>query len=225
MTHSNTTYPQVAYDFVKNQIVNLHYKPGEYVTDTQIAGQLSISRTPVREAFLRLEKEGLLVYEPRRGWKVYTLTLKDIHEIFDIKLAVEGMIAHKAAECQDEELRGELKVILETMETAVEADDAECWLQADIRLHAILYQMAGNERANRIINNLNDQWHRIRIGFVALHGRTRRSTREHRSFIESILAGNGDEAEQKMRAHLSLLREELVRLLVAVVLPFAEDGI
>jgi DNA-binding GntR family transcriptional regulator len=85
--------------------------------------------------------------------------------------------------------------------------------------------MAGNERANRIINNLNDQWHRIRIGFVALHGRTRRSTREHRSFIESILAGNGDEAEQKMRAHLSLLREELVRLLVAVVLPFAEDGI
>jgi len=225
MNNSNMTYPQVAYDFVKGQIVNLRYKPGEYITDTQIAGQLSISRTPVREAFLRLEKEGLLVYELRRGWKVYTLTLKDIHEIFDIKLAVEGMVARKAAECQDEALRSELKSILETMETAVEADDPDSWLQADICLHAILYQMAGNERANRIISNLNDQWHRIRVGFIALHGRTRRSTSEHRSFIESILAGKGEEAEQKMRAHLSLLREELVRLLVAVVLPFADDGI
>jgi DNA-binding GntR family transcriptional regulator len=85
--------------------------------------------------------------------------------------------------------------------------------------------MAGNERARRIITNLNDQWHRVRIGFVALQGRTRHSADEHRLFVESILAGDGEQAEQRMRTHLNQVRDELVHLLVTVVLPFVEEGI
>jgi len=225
MIDLNITYQQQAYDFMKSQIINLGFRPGEYVTDSQIAGQLNISRTPVREAFHRLEKEGLLVNEARRGWKVYTLSLQDIHEIFDIKEAIEGLIARKAAYCNDEGLRASLREAMQELRATSETEDPGDWLEADMRLHEILYQMAGNQRARRTINNLNDQWHRVRIGFSALQERTRRSTEEHTLFIESILSGDGDEAERRMRAHLNKVRQELVNLLVSMVLPFVEEGV
>jgi DNA-binding GntR family transcriptional regulator len=225
MGNPDETFQQQAYTYIKDQIVKLRFKPGEFITDTQVASQLQISRTPVREAFYRLEKEGLLIYAARRGWKVYTLSLGDIHEIFDIKEAVEGMVARQAAGCRDESLRLALREALESMHKASQADDPEAWLQADNRLHDVLFQMAGNVRARRIIANLNDQWHRLRVGFVALRGRTGRSADEHRLFVESILAGNGEEAELRMRTHLNEVRDELVHLLVTVVLPFVEEGV
>jgi DNA-binding GntR family transcriptional regulator len=225
MTDLNVTYQKQAYDFMKSQIINLGFKPGEYVTDSQIAAMLNISRTPVREAFHRLEKEGLLVNEARRGWRVYTLTLQDIHDIFDIKEAIEGMVARKAAYCSDESLRACLVEAVNGLRAATETDDPDAWLKADIHLHEILFQMAGNERAHRTIATLNDQWHRVRIGFSALQERTKRSTEEHAMFVESILAGDGNEAERRLRAHLNKVRQELVNLLVRMVLPFVEEGV
>lgn len=225
MDDSNLTYQQQAYGFIKSQIMNLRFKPGEYITDSQIAGLLKISRTPVREAFYRLEKEGLLINESRRGWKIYTLSLDNINDIFDIKEVVEGMVARKAAACQDESLKASLGNTLGKMASAAEANDVEAWLEADFQLHDILFQMAGNESANRIITNLNDQWHRVRLGFVALQGRMQRSADEHSSIIKSILDGDGEEAERRMRTHLNQVRQELVHLLVSVVLPFVDKGV
>ena len=95
---------------------------------SQIASQLNISRTPVREAFYRLEKEGLLINEARRGWKIYTLSLENIHDIFDLKEVIEGMVARKAAECRDEGLRDALRDALIKMETASNANDPDAWL-------------------------------------------------------------------------------------------------
>jgi DNA-binding GntR family transcriptional regulator len=225
MPNTNQTFQQQAYDFIRGRIINLGYKPGEYIMDTDIASQLKISRTPVREAFHRLEKEGLLINEARRGWKVYSLSLEDIHEIFDIKEVIEGMIARKAASCRDEHLRGKLRNAVLTMQAATDTGDTDAWLKADFFLHDILFQMAGNERAIQIIENLNAQWHRVRIGFVTLQGRTKHSAAEHQLFVESILEGNADEAELRMRSHLNRVREELVHLLVSMILPFVNEGV
>ena len=79
------TFQHQAYEYVKEQIINLRYKPSQVITDTLVAQELNISRTPVREAFYRLENEGLLINEARRGWRVYSLSIDDIHELFDIK--------------------------------------------------------------------------------------------------------------------------------------------
>ena len=222
---SAITYQQQAYDFVKAQIMNLDLKPGQYVTDSQVASQLNISRTPVREALRRLEQEGMLINEPRRGWKVYTLSLGDIHEIFDIKEILEGMIARRAAACSDKQLRGALRDALERMQRAAAANDPDAWREADFELHDIIFAMCANERASRIIQSLNDQWHRLRIGFLALEGRMGRSTCEHEAIVESILAGEGEEAERLIRHHLNNVRQELVGLLVKLVLPFVKEGV
>jgi DNA-binding GntR family transcriptional regulator len=222
---SATTYQQQAYDLVKARIMNLDLKPGQYVTDNQIADELNISRTPVRDALRLLEHEGFLINEARRGWKVYSLSLEDIHEIFDTKVALEGMIARRAVECQDEGLRSALREAMDRMHRAAEADDPDAWQEADSQLHHIIFAMGANERATRIIQNLNEQWHRVRIGFLAMQGRIERSNPEHEAIVESILVGDGQEAERLMRIYLNNVREELVRLLVNLVLPFVQEGV
>ena len=167
MESNGLTYQQQAYQYIKQQIFSVGLKPGEYITDSQIALQLKISRTPVREAFQRLEKEGLLIYEVRRGWKVYVLSLEDIQEIFDLKLTIEGMTARKAAECEDERLRRDLKRALDDLRNAAQEKDLKAWTESDGRLHDAIFGMSDNQRASAIIQNLNDQWHRVRAGFVS----------------------------------------------------------
>jgi DNA-binding GntR family transcriptional regulator len=222
---SSGTYQQVAYDHVKGRIMRLELKPGAYITDTQVAAELNVSRTPVREAFYRLEHEGLLVNQARRGWRVYTLSLQDVQQIFDIKEALEGMVARQAATCVDVGRRAALEAAMERMAAASEADDREAWHQADEELHAAIFAMAGNDRAARVVQNLNDQWHRIRIGFIAIEGRMLRSSAEHRAIVTTILDGDGERAERLMRSHLDNVRQELVRLLVNLVLPYVPEGV
>jgi len=224
-TESGTTYQQLAYDFVKAKIRNLELKPGQYITDSQVAGDLHISRTPVREALRRLEQENLLINEARRGWKVYALSLEDIHEIFDIKETLEALIIRRAAACQDEELRRTMKEALERMQRATQDGDRDAWLEADAQLHEIIFTMGGNERASNIIRGVNDQWYRVRIGLQALEGRMQRSTPEHERIVERILAGDGEQAARLNRTHVNSVRDELVRVLVNLVFPFAEEGV
>jgi len=219
------TLQQQVYDFVKARIMNRDLKPGQYITDSRIAKGLNISRTPVRDALRLLEHEGFLISEPRRGWKVYSLSLEDINEIFDIKVALEGMIARWAAECDDEEKRAALREVMERMKQAAAANDNEAWRQADIELHDIIFSMCSNERAASIITNLNEQWWRVHIGLIAMKGRIERSNPEHEAFVASILAGDGEEAERQMRSHLTNLRQELVHVLTNLVLPFAQEGV
>ena len=219
------TLQRRAYEYVKKQIMSRTYKPGQYLTDTQISTELSISRTPVRDALRRLKHEGFLTSQTGKGWKVYSLSLEDIHEIFDIKVELEGLLARKAAECIDRQKRAALKRAIAQMKDAAERNRHEQWRTADMELHRTIFSMAANERASRIINDLNDQWYRVRIGLVAMEGRIQRSNREHEAFVDRILSGDGALAEKFMRLHLNNLRQELVNVLVNLVLPFAQNGV
>jgi len=224
---SNRTTPlqQKAYRFIKEKIMNRQLKPGSYLTDGQVATELGMSRTPVREAFRLLEYEGFLSSSARRGWRVYCLSLKDIHEIFDIKETLEGMLARKAAGCGDERKRQELRKTMARMKKSFIANDYEAWRSADVELHHIILGMSENGRASRIVRDLNDQWYRIRLGLMAMQGRLERSNREHEAVVEKILAGDGNGAERQMRRHLHNLRGELERLLLQVILPYSENGV
>jgi DNA-binding GntR family transcriptional regulator len=214
-----------AYEYVKKRVMSRIYTPGQKILDSKIAAELNISRTPVRDALRLLEHEGFLVGLAGKGWNVYALSLEDINEIFDVKVELEGMLARKAAACTDKKLRALLKNALEGMKAAEKVKDNETWRKNDMDLHRIMLAMAANKRAARIINDLNDQWYRVRIGLVAMEGRVHRSNLEHTAFVESILSGNGDEAAQQMRSHLNNLRQEIVNVLVNLVLPFAQNGI
>lgn len=214
-----------AYQYVKERIMERTYKPGQYLSDSQIANELNISRTPVRDGLRRLQHEGFLISQSGKGWKVYSLTLEDIQEIFEIKVELEGMIARKAALCENKKAQSKMREKLQRMKYAFEMNDLEAWRKADMELHDVIFEMSDNERATRIIKDLNDQWYRVRIGLIAMEGRMERSNREHQAIVENIIAGNAEGAETVMRAHLIKVREELERVLVNFVLPFAQEGV
>jgi DNA-binding GntR family transcriptional regulator len=221
---TGATYQQKAYDYVKDQITGLKLKPGQTLTDSQMAAELRFSRTPVREALRRLEQEGLLVNDSRRGWKVYSLSLDDIRQIFEIKQLLEGLIVEQAAACQDPALRSALQKALVDMQTAAGAGDYEAWRLADAHLHRTLQQMSCNPRACSTVQSLDDQWFRLRAGYIALEGRMQRSAREHAEIVASLLAGQGPGAAEKMRAHIETVYHDLIDTL-RVVMPFVQGNI
>jgi DNA-binding GntR family transcriptional regulator len=223
-TESTMTYQQQAYEFAKAQITGLAFKPGQYITDSEIAEALGISRTPVREALRRLEQEGLLTNEARRGWKVYALSLEDIEEIFDLKGLLEGRMAFKAARCVDDGLRTALQEAIEHMKQATTSGDYEPWRQADIALHRTIQAMCQGKRLCDIVQNLNDQWIRLHAGFIALEGRMEQSCREHEVIVESILDGDSDEAQRRMQIHIDSVKQDLLRVM-EMVLPFLLGGV
>lgn len=220
----NPTYQQQAYGYIKDQILKLGIKPGAFITDSAIAQELQISRTPVREAFRRLEREGLLVYEARRGWRVYSLSLHDFNEIFDLKCAIEGMVARQAAACKDKKLQADLCNAVRRMRKAADEDDADAWFLTDPKLHGAIFKMANNMRAQRIIEELNEKYHRVQVGFVVRTQRMQRSIIEHEAVVDAILGGNGEEAERCMVEHQNKFRKELLDML-DLVFPFASNGV
>ena len=210
-----------AYDVIQDQILTLQIKPGEAVTEIALSDKLGIGRTPVREALKRLEQEGLIVTHNQRK-RVYVLSIREVEEIFDLKTAIEGSVARWATERGKEEDFTELRILQEEIKLflsarAADPQDEEAWLQKwldlDRTLHAHLFKMAENHRSEGVIKNLNVQWHRLKVGILAMEGRIDRTVAEHQRFIEAILARDPDAAETAMKEHLQNLKRELVKLL------------
>jgi len=214
-----------AYNYIKSAILNMDLRPGQPLVDSELAEHIQVSRTPVREALRQLEREGLVIHVPRRGWHVHSLTLEDIHHIFDIKEELEGFTARRVAEVITPEDAERLMRILEGMEEAARRNDLDEWIVRDKEWHDLVFSILGNDRLEAIIHNLNDQWHRLRVGHIALGGRLQKSCAEHREISEAICAGDAERAERAMKDHLHGLRESLVNVLENLLLPFVGDRI
>jgi len=199
----------------------MEIKPGESVTEKSLSDQLGIGRTPVREALKRLEQEGLIVSHNHRK-RVFVLTINEIEEIFDLKKSVEGSMLRWATERGKEEDFAKLRAIFNEIrellnEKPNNSNDEDGWFQKwlakDIELHEILLNMANNKRAKQIINNLNDQWHRLKLGILAIEGRVGQSFKEHELFVNAVLNGDSKGAEEAIKIHLNNLKNIIVRLM------------
>ena len=222
---STQTLQEKAYRTLKERIKNREFLPGQNVTDSQIAQMLNMSRTPVREALRRLDQEGFLVNNSGKGWNVYRLTLDDIRQIFDIRIQLEGMLARQAATSSETRLKRRLEKAMVDMLKARDTKQFDDWQKLDMVHHAIIMEMGRNPRAAAIIHQVNEQWHRVRIGLIALIGTVERSTAEHERLVTSILKGDEDAAEENMRSHLENVHTVLENVLINMVIPFAKDGI
>jgi len=210
-----------AYNLIRDKILSMEIKPGESVTEMSLSKRLGIGRTPVREALKRLEQEGLIVTSNRRK-RVFVLTIKDIEEIFDLKKSLEGSVLRWATERKTEKEAGLLRTVFNEIKALLDAkpdnsDKADSWFQEwlarDEELHEILLKMAKNERAGTIITNLNNQWHQLKLGILAIEGRIEHSYKEHERFVQAVLEGNPDKAEEAVQVHLENLEKMIIRLM------------
>ena len=210
-----------AYETIQGLILQMEVKPGETVTETALSARLGLSRTPVREAVKRLEQEGLIVTTNRRK-RVYILTIREMEELFDLKICIEGAVARWAAERGDPDSRRRLREALALMKRIAgsrPADPAkeqvwlDVWLDSDRRFHEALFDMAANKRARQVIRNCNMQWHRLKLGMLTLEGRIERSAAEHEAIARAVLDGKPAAASRAMETHLRNLQKELVKVM------------
>ena len=210
-----------AYAAIQELIMSSKIKPGEMITEASISEKIGISRAPVREAIQKLEQEGLIFTENRRKY-VYVLTVKEIEEIFDIKICLESTTCYWASKRGSDEQKEKLSEIIKEMEHLVKIcpDDEETrkawfrkWVEVDDSLHQLIFQMADNNRATIYLNNLNRQWHRLRVGLMAMEERIEKSLKEHQDFIYPIIEGDENLAKEKMEIHFQNLKTFLVQIL------------
>ena len=224
-TKDSTALANKAYDFVKAAILNMELRPGQPLVDSDLARRVQVSRTPVREALRRLQTEGLVVRGPHKGWRACSLSREDIDQIFDLKESLEGLAARRAAQRIDLQNAEQLLQVVERMEEASQSADRQTWMALDAQYHEIIFQVVGNERLRQIVSNLNDQWHRLRVGHLAVEGRIQRAAQEHRWIAEAIAAHDQDQAEARMQQHLRNLKDSLVSLLENLVFPLVGNQV
>lgn len=209
------------YEEIKNLILETELKPGEFVSELVLAQKFNTSRTPVREALKKLEHEGLIVTEGKRK-RVFILTLKDLREIFDIKKAVEAKVVKWAIERGKEEDFEKLATAIEKLEVLAKTkpkgiDERKKWfndwLKQDREFHDIIFDMADNKRVKQLVENLNSQWHRLRVGIDAIEGRIAQSLDEHKKIAQGILDRDPNTAEEAMLNHLENLYTSVAGLM------------
>lgn len=212
-----------AYSLILEEIVNGSLKPGEVVTEVYLAEKYGISRTPVREALNRFQCEGL-INTSNRTKRIYSLSSHDIEEIFELKELIEGNVAKRAAENLTDKQSDELGHIVKKMRKLSEVSPInekeekeflDNWLILDSQFHELIFTSSGNKRAQQFIMKLNLQWHRLKVGLVAIEGRIDRAILEHEAIAKAIMGKNPDNARKMMIDHLDDLKKVILKLMNA----------
>jgi DNA-binding GntR family transcriptional regulator len=202
-----------AYGAIRRRILDNAYPPGHQVLEGALAGELGLSRTPVREALIRLANEGLLEVIPRHGMRVLPVSPNDMREIYVVLTALESAALEILARRRpgDAELRP-LVDATRDMTRALKADDLDAWAAADERFHQGLVELAGNRTLMDAVARVGDRVHRARMFTLRLRPKPVNSTHEHMAMLDRIRAGDEKGVVEVYRAH----RERAGRELLAI---------
>ena len=190
---------EIVLEALREAIINGVLEPGERLMEVQLAEEMGVSRTPVREAIRKLELEGFVVMMPRKGAYVAGVSYKDIKDVFEIRAALEGLAAGLAAEkVTDNEIEQLERVLHYEKEPAT----LEEMVQNDTDFHALLYKASRNERLITILGNLREQIQRFRTTSLAVPSRLRYAIQEHREIVDAIARHDVEEAQTLATAHI-----------------------
>ena len=193
---------EVVFESLREAIIRGMLKPGERIMEVQLAEELGVSRTPVREAIRKLELEGLVVMLPRRGAYVAGISVKDIADVFEVRAALEALAATLAAmRITDDELEELERSLVEIAEVS-DSQDIEVVVAKDTRFHDIIYRASRNAWLIQIVSHLQDQVQRFRMATLSRPGRTKEAVEEHKKIVEAISERNSELAAQLAREHI-----------------------
>ncbi len=202
-----------AYAQIRQRILDNVWPPGHRALEQEVALALGMSRTPVREAMLRLSNEGLVEVIPRHGLRVLPVSPTDMREIYQILTALECMAAELLARQQpDAAALLPLVEATQAMDEALRHDDLDAWAAADERFHAQLLALAGNRQLQATVLNYWDRAHRARMFSLRLRPKPVNSTREHMQMLDRLAAGDADGAARVTRAHRERANVELLTI-------------
>lgn len=190
------------YRAIRKDILNGTLPPAARLVELQLASQLDVSRTPVREALKRLAAEGLVALDPVRGMVVREINPSEAEDIYMIREVLDGLSARLAAERISPTALGKLHVLTELMQQAADDHRWEAVVQMNISFHEVLYSAAGNERLSLIARSLEESVRRFSTMAFSHPERVADVIEEHAEIIHSLEERDPDRAEQITRRHM-----------------------
>lgn len=204
---------ELVFEAIREAVISGRLKPGERLMEIQLADQLGVSRTPVREAIRKLELEGFVVMIARKGAYVADISLKEIVDVFEIRGALEGLAAELAAERATDERIEEMERFLVELGEMIDARDLEGIVEKDTRFHETLYSSSRNERLSQILSLLREQIQRFRTRTMTHPARMRIALEEHRRIVEAVAARDVKLARRLAQEHVESAENSLMMLL------------
>jgi DNA-binding GntR family transcriptional regulator len=214
------TLKEAVYGSLKAMILIGELQPGSRLTESALAVRLKVSRTPLREALNRLERDGLVTNRPRSGYSVAAFNLKTFEESFGIREVLDGYAAQQAAERASAEDKVRLRTILarghalarlpeRSMEQMVEQ------LQIGLELHHAIARASGNEQLNDTLSRILDRCHHFVWMELLWLDQWNAAHDEHVEIVDAICGGNGERAADLARRHVRGSGNNIRRLLQA----------
>lgn len=192
----------VVFNTLRESILHGELKPGERLIEVALAEQLGVSRTPIREAIHKLEQEGLVNMIPRRGAQVASISEKNVHDVLEVRKALESLAARLAVE----RITPKEKVGLRQTEAEFAACIADKNLaviaQKDEAFHDTLYQATKNQKLQFVINNLREQMYRFRLEYIKDETTRKLLVEEHQRIADAIFRGDAQSAMAESEQHI-----------------------
>jgi len=186
--------------------------PGTRLRQNDIAQRLGVSTTPVREAFARLQAEGLVRIDPHRGAVVFHPSVDDVLEFYEIREALESLaVTHAIPRLKAEDAR-DLAALIDRMRRT---EDARKWLKLNDQFHLRIYERAARPRLSTLIGNIRDASAPYIHMFVASRPLSERANEEHQEILDACVRGDATAAKRAIRAHLRNASRDLTAFLAA----------
>lgn len=213
----NRTLADRVCDEIATAIVVGELKPGQKISEPELARRYGISRGPLREAIRRLEGWRLLERKPHVGARVVQLSARELIEIYRVREALEGMACRQAAEEMPQEEIDKLRILLDEHEDSVDRLDGRSYFQkeGDLDFHYRIVKGSRNGKLRELLGG--DLYHLVRMyryQFSVSSSRPKRALKEHRQIVDAIEARDPELAEMLMRRHISNARRNIESKLV-----------
>ncbi|WP_421988931.1 GntR family transcriptional regulator [Roseococcus sp.] len=200
---------------LRRDILSARLAPGETVSEGAVAQHLELGKAPVRAALARLAEEGLVTAVPRRGWMVSLVTIRDIHEVFDLRLMLEPEAARRAAGRVDHAMLSRLDAVCAAGYDCGDEDSAMGFLDANKAFHVAIAELAGNARLARQLDRLLDESTRMLVLGLRPRDRTGEMAHEHHALVEALALGRAEDAARIMHEQVSASRRMVLAALTA----------
>jgi DNA-binding GntR family transcriptional regulator len=197
-------------EVLREAIIRQKIRPGERITELEVAERFGISRTPIREAFRQLESEGFLTIMPRKGAVVSSIEEKDIRDFYEIKGVLEGYAARQAVARMTAKDIAHLEQINKEIKLCAARQDVSGMNRAHNAFHDLILEACGNRKIQQVVGNLVRQFQRFRF-YVASLVHVEDILREHADIVAAIRSGDGERAELCMKLNAQLGLEVLLK--------------
>lgn len=201
-------------DFIRAQIVAREYKPGERLVQDELAEQLGVSRTPIREALHKLASEGYVVLSPHRGASVTEFSIDELEEIYAVRIGLESYAAFLAAQRITDEELDRIAAHLGKMNRVKNRGDINLLIRLNREFHVAIYEAAGQQRLSDLIDNYLDLAERYRRMFHSLKDRAEHTVEEHQELFDALQDRDAEQVASLTRVHLAQTAAALVEALV-----------